>query len=122
MGKTPRDIKVTTTMKRPPKVVKSGTTAPKPMTDAAKDSAKSEVQALKKSDLISKVAELTDLKKREVKAIVEATLDQMGDALHDGADLNLAPLGKIRQVKSKELATGVRVFTLKLRNAKNRTE
>ncbi len=92
------------------------------MTDAAKDSAKSEVQALKKSDLISKVAELTDLKKREVKAIVEATLDQMGDALHDGADLNLAPLGKIRQVKSKELATGVRVFTLKLRNAKNRTE
>ena len=46
---------------------------------------------------------------------MEASLAAMAQAMADGRDLNAMPLGQLRQIKTKELASGAVVHTLKLR-------
>lgn len=74
---------------------------------------------LKKAQVLERVVTRTNLKKRDVKPAVEAALAVIGESLREGSELNLPPLGKIRVVKSKELADGAAVLTLKLRLPKN---
>ncbi len=74
---------------------------------------------VKKPALLDKVVLRTNLKKRDVKPAVEAALAVLGDALRDGAEVNVPPLGKLRVVKSKPLDGGAAVMTLKLRTPKN---
>ena len=76
---------------------------------------------LTKPQLLDAVVARTNLKKRDVKPAVEAALMLLGDALREGKDLNLPPLGKVRLVKSKDLENGVAVLTLKLRTPRNAT-
>ncbi|WP_375254741.1 HU family DNA-binding protein [Yoonia sp.] len=78
-----------------------------------------EAKVLKKPEILDVVVARTDLKKRDVKPAVEAALAVIGDALRDGTEVNLPPLGKIRVVKSKPLDDGAAVLTLKLRLSKN---
>jgi nucleoid DNA-binding protein len=75
--------------------------------------------SLKKPDLLDQIVARTNLKKRDVKPAIEAALVLMGDALREGTELNLPPLGKLRVVKSKDLDGGASVVTLKLRTPKN---
>ena len=77
--------------------------------------------ALKKAVLLDDIVARTNLKKRDVKPAVEAALTILGDALRDGKELNLPPLGKVRVVKGKDLEGGASVLTLKLRMPKNAT-
>jgi hypothetical protein len=77
---------------------------------AAAPAAKGAVVKLK--DLIESVAGSTGGKKPEVKAVVEATLSALGEALATGKSLAVPPLGKLRVVKNKGPA-----LTLKLRLA-----
>ncbi|MEO1639296.1 MAG: HU family DNA-binding protein [Pseudomonadota bacterium] len=74
---------------------------------------------LKKPDLLDQVVARTNLKKRDVKPAVEAALSVIGDALRDGQDVNLPPLGKLRVVKTKDLDDGAAILTLKLRTPKH---
>jgi Bacterial DNA-binding protein len=67
---------------------------------------------MKLKDLIDSVAAKTGGKKPEVKAVVEATLAALGEALATGKALVVPPLGKLRVVKNKGPA-----LTLKLRLA-----
>ena len=67
---------------------------------------------MKLKDLIDAVAAKTGGKKPEVKAVVEATLAALGEALATGKALVVPPLGKLRVVKNKGPA-----LTLKLRLA-----
>lgn len=76
-------------------------------------------QVLKKPELFEAVVTRTNLKKRDIKPAVEAALAVIADALRDGSELNLPPLGKLRIVKSKHVGDGACVMTLKLRTAKN---
>jgi len=86
---------------------------PAPLADA--------VEMLKKPDLLDEVVLRTNLKKRDVKPAVEAAFAIMAEALREGRDLNMPPLGKVRLVKTKELDQGAAVMTLKLRTPKNAT-
>jgi Bacterial DNA-binding protein len=70
------------------------------------------VGQVKLKDLIDSVAAKTGGKKPEVKAVVEATLAALGEALATGKALVVPPLGKLRVVKNKGPA-----LTLKLRLA-----
>lgn len=67
---------------------------------------------MKLKDLIDSVAAKTGGKKPEVKAVIEATLAALGEALATGKSLTVPPLGKLRVVKNKGPA-----LTLKLRLA-----
>lgn len=78
-----------------------------------------ETTVLKKPELLDAVVARTNLKKRDVKPAVEAALAVIADALRDGTELNLPPLGKLRIVKNKDLDEGVAIMTLKLRTTKH---
>ena len=79
---------------------------------AAVETAAASVGQMKLKDLIDGVVAKTGGKKPEVKAVVEATLAALGEALATGKALVVPPLGKLRVVKNKGPA-----LTLKLRLA-----
>ncbi|HRK43580.1 MAG TPA: HU family DNA-binding protein [Gemmobacter sp.] len=58
-------------------------------------------QALKLKDLVERVAKTSGAKKNGLKEIVEAVLAEMGQALSDGKELNLPPLGKAKVNRQK---------------------
>lgn len=95
-------------------VRKAEKTTPEAVEAAAKE-------MLKKPDLLDAVVARTNLKKRDVKPALEAAMAVISDALRDGKDVNLPPLGKLKVVKSKPLDGGASVLTLKLRTQKNAT-
>lgn len=74
---------------------------------------------MKKPEILDAIVARTNLKKRDVKPAVEAAMAVIVEALRDGTDINLPPLGKLRVVKSKDLDGGAAVLTLKLRTQKN---
>ncbi|MFO8128065.1 HU family DNA-binding protein [Yoonia sp.] len=80
-----------------------------------------EPRLIKKPELLEEVVARTGLKKRDVKPAVEAALAVLGDALREGAEVNMPPLGKLRVVKTKALDGGALVMTLKLRTPNNAT-
>lgn len=78
-----------------------------------------ETAMMKKPELLDAIVTRTNLKKRDVKPAVEAALAVIADALREGTELNLPPLGKLRIVKSKDIGDGAAVLTLKLRTSKH---
>lgn len=79
----------------------------------------SAAEMMKKPELLDEVVLRTNLKKRDVKPAIEAAFAIIAEALRDGRDLNMPPLGKVRLVKTKALDAGASVMTLKLRTPKN---
>ncbi|MEX0283768.1 MAG: HU family DNA-binding protein [Paracoccaceae bacterium] len=69
---------------------------------------------LKKKELIEDVVARSGIKKKDAKPVVEAMLGILGEALADGRELNLQPLGKLRINRSEEHA-GYRIVVCKLR-------
>ncbi len=88
--------------------------------EAAGDSAEANVAPtdrepmLRKKELFDRVVEATGAKRKDVKLIVEATLDALGKALASGEGLALPPLGKARVNRQKDLASG-EMLMVKLR-------
>ena len=95
----------------------TATTATKTEVPAPVEAA--ETKVLKKPEILDQIVARTDLKKRDVKPAVEAAMAVIGDALREGTEVILPPLGKIRVVKSKPLDDGAAVLTLKMRLSKN---
>lgn len=73
---------------------------------------------LKKQELIDKVVEASGVKKKDAKPVVEAMLEILGEALAEGRELNLQPLGKLKLNRTRETANA-RILVVKLRQSKN---
>lgn len=75
---------------------------------------------LKKQELLDKVVTRTDVKKKLAKLVVEAVLEILGEALGEGRELNLQPLGKVKQNRTKDTADA-RIIIAKIRQSKPNT-
>lgn len=116
-SKTPAKAK--STLKKVP--TPKGVTASR----AVKSTVKSEAPAtapkgleLKKQELIEKVVRLSEVKKKDAKPVVEAMLQVLGEALAEGRELNLKPLGKVKLNRTKEMPNA-RVIVAKIRQSKD---
>ena len=76
-------------------------------------------EMVKKPEFLDRAMTRTDVKKSEAKPAIEAALATMAEALKDGEELQLPPLGKIKVVKSRDIGDGAQVLTLKLRTMKD---
>ncbi|WP_054539187.1 MULTISPECIES: HU family DNA-binding protein [Actibacterium] len=74
--------------------------------------------ALRKKELIDRVVEVSGMKKKDVKPIVEATLAVLGAALSNEETMNLPPMGKIVINRKKDLANGEVLMTRIRRSTK----
>ena len=88
--------------------------APKPVTTTKVVEVKKPTVAaelIKKPELVDRVVALSGMKKKDVKPVVEATLDVLAKALINGEELQVPPLGKvmINQVKDVANATVLKV-------------
>lgn len=116
-------------------IAKAAITAPKakpPVADAAPEMAaeiiltpvsadegktRTTAPQLKKKDLIARVVDALDGKKKGgVKEIVEATLAAMGEALQKGESLNIPPFGRARVARQKGEGAD-QMTTVRLRGA-----
>ncbi len=85
-----------------PKPPQSGAHGPKPDRTAKTDIAEDGGAPLKKQELIAKVVERSDVSKKHVKPVIEAMLAVLGEAIAEGRELNLQPLGKVKRKRIKE--------------------
>lgn len=86
----------------------------KPVVQAVDTRAAPVTTELKKQELLQKVVAKSDVKKKDAKLVVEAMLEVLGEALADGRDLNLQPLGKVKLNRTKETAAA-RIMVAKIR-------
>lgn len=101
--------KVTAPKVAPPAVAEAVPAAPKAPKVAA--------PLLKKKELVARVVEALEGKKKgSVKDVVEATLAALGEALQKGESLNLPPFGKARVARTKGEGADA-MITLRLRGA-----
>jgi DNA-binding protein HU-alpha len=103
--KTPKPVKSVQT-DRPLKAVK-----------AVKAVEAAEVEStpvLRKKDLVLRVAEISGVKKKDARAVVEAALAEIGAALSRGDALVLPPLGRAKVNRHKEKGSA-EVLVLRLR-------
>ncbi len=75
--------------------------------------------SLKIKDLVTRVAEATGGKRKDVKEMVEATLKVLGDAMAKGEDMNLPGFGRTRITRSAE-KDGAAHLTMKVRRGAHR--
>ena len=71
-------------------------------------------EAFKRRDLIQSVSDRADVKKSEVRDVIDVILDEIAKALHEGKDLVLPPIGKISIKRRAEQANGD-VLTAKIK-------
>lgn len=87
------------------------TPAPEVMAPAA-----SEGSELRKKELIDMVVARSGVRKRDAKPVIEAMLAVLGQAIADGRDMTLNPLGKVRINSSRDKPDG-RVTVVRLRQS-----
>jgi DNA-binding protein HU-alpha len=69
---------------------------------------------MKTKDLIDKVVKRAGVKKKDAKTVVEAMLAVLGEALDEGRELVVQPLGRIKVVRVKDTGNG-RVLVCRVR-------
>ncbi len=72
---------------------------------------------LKKQELIAQVVARSDVAKKYAKPVIEAMLAVLGDALSEGRDLNLQPMGKIKRKRVKDTEKA-RIIVANIRQSK----
>ena len=94
-------------------------TAAKPATADAVSETSSVVAlaALRKRELIDKVIERSGAKKKYAKPAIEAMIDVLGEALAEGRELNLQPMGRFKTQRSKD-TSNARIIIAKIRQSK----
>lgn len=73
---------------------------------------------MKKRELIEAVVARTGIRKKFAKPAVEAMIDILGEAIGDGREVNLQPLGKITSKRSKD-TPNARVTVARIRQSKS---
>lgn len=86
--------------------------------DVAKKAATPKGNTIKKSDFLDRIMAKGDMKKNHIKPGVEAALEVIAEALLAGEELHLPPLGKLKVQNMKEVGSGSKALTLKLRTPK----
>ena len=121
-SKTTKTSKTTTKQKStaPKRSIKDF--APKPKTPAsveatAKTAEENAPPELRKRELVDRVVEKTGLQKSKVKPAVEAAIAVLGEAIMEGRDVTLPPLGKIKLKKTRD-AGRAQVTVAKIRQSK----
>jgi len=76
---------------------------------------------LRKKELLDAVAERSGVKRKDVKPVVEAMLEVMGQAVAEDREMNLLPFAKVKIQKVKDVANG-RITIAKLRQPKPKDE
>ena len=103
------------------KTLKSSSTKPKLAADGTNsDTASTEASdtlEMKKQELIALVVDRSDVAKKHAKPVIEAMLEVLGEALAEGRELNLQPLGKVKQNRIKDTPRA-RVIVAKIRQQK----
>ncbi len=101
-----------------PKPPRSGAHAAKPDRKAKTDIAEDAGAPLKKQELLAKVVERSDVSKKHVKPVIEAMLAVLGEAIAEGRELNLQPLGKVKRKRMKDTGKArVIVASIRQQNA-----
>ena len=77
----------------------------------------SAVPGMKKQELLAKVVQRSEIRKKFAKPALEAMLEVLGEALAEGRELNLPPLGKVKLNRIKEGARA-RIIVVKVRQSK----
>jgi DNA-binding protein HU-alpha len=75
----------------------------------------------RRTELLTQVVARSGVKKKFAKPVLEAALALIGEALADGRDLNLEPLGKVRINRVRQMAKG-RVTVARIRQAAPRAD
>ncbi len=76
-------------------------------------------EMVKKPEFLERVMTRTDVKKSQAKPAIEAALATLAEALMNGEELQLPPMGKLKVVKTRDIGDGAQVLTLKLRTMKD---
>jgi DNA-binding protein HU-alpha len=101
-----------------PRPAKATTAKPAPakarVTDKDRAPAAGAAPSIKLKEVIDRVVQAANLKKKDVKPVVEATLKVLGDALASGEAMLLPPLGRLRVSRAKDMANGA-MLTLRLK-------
>jgi hypothetical protein len=114
------------TKTRPKTTAKASSTATPPKPDAAQsitpvvvteNVAADAGPELKKQELLDKIVTRSEVKKKFAKPVVEAMLEVLGEALAEGRELNLQPLGKGKLNRTKE-TPNARIIIAKIRQSK----
>ena len=71
-------------------------------------------RVLHKREFVGRVAEQLGMPRAQIREVVEATLEQLGDAIGEGETLSLPPFGKAR-VSRQRTNKGGEVLILRLR-------
>lgn len=71
---------------------------------------------MRKKELIDLVVARSGIKKKDAKPVIESMLAVLGQAIGDGRELNLQPLGKLRINRNVQKSNG-RVIVCKLRQS-----
>ncbi|MEO0484954.1 MAG: HU family DNA-binding protein [Pseudomonadota bacterium] len=80
-----------------------------------------ESQELRKKELVARVAEISGLRKGQVRAAIEATLQVLGEGVAEGKQMNLEPLGKLKVTKERDVGTS-NMYVCRLRRKKHSGE
>lgn len=80
-----------------------------------------EPEELKRKEFIDLVVARSGMKKKDVKPVVEAMLEVLGQSLSDGREFNLPPLGKLKVQRMKE-NDGTQVMVAKIRLQDNSSD
>lgn len=129
----PKKTASKTIAKTPAKTAPSTTTTPKPAPKPAQKSVASPAAVkpkpatsiegpfgdvdLSKKELIERVLTATGMKPRDVRPIIEATLNELGKAIDRGETLRINPLGVVHIKRAKQTSTG-RVVVTKIKRKK----
>jgi len=114
------------TKTRPKTTAKASSTATPPKADAeqsitpvvvTENAAADTGPELKKQELLDKIVTRSEVKKKFAKPVVEAMLEVLGEALAEGRELNLQPLGKVKLNRTKE-TPNARIIIAKIRQSK----
>lgn len=87
----------------------------------APDAAAASTVTLRKKELLDRVGAIAKVKKKDLREVVEATLQVLGEALARGEDLNLPPLGRAKVGRQKGV-NGGDLYIVKLRRGTARAE
>ncbi|MGR3291211.1 MAG: HU family DNA-binding protein [Paracoccaceae bacterium] len=88
---------------------KAAVTAPSGASDEATvqsdTDSRTDVKMVRRKELVERIVARSGLKPNAVKSVLDAVLQELGDALSAGEGLNLHPLGKVTVARSKTLGS-----------------
>lgn len=110
----PRTTTTRTTAVPPPPMAGQRDADDDDMDDDDQDTSDGAGADLKKQELIARVVERSDVRKKYAKPVVEAMIEILAETLAEGREMNLPPFGKLKLNRTKETERA-RIIIAKIR-------